>query len=103
MPDTEYTWSELKTRLNQTIELFEQNAKPEDFAGQDEKELVLYGGVFKLKPQYYLQTITLPNFFFHVTTAYDILRAEGVPLSKIDYLLGADGDRFRQPPPPAKA
>ena len=34
----------------------------------------------------YLQRFALPNFFFHVTTAYDILRHNGVPLSKTDYL-----------------
>ena len=34
----------------------------------------------------YLQRFALPNFFFHVTTAYDILRHNGVPLSKADFL-----------------
>jgi hypothetical protein len=34
----------------------------------------------------YLLTFALPNFFFHVTTAYDILRQKGVPLGKLDYL-----------------
>jgi hypothetical protein len=34
----------------------------------------------------YLQGFALPNFFFHVTTAYAILRAKGVPLGKTDYL-----------------
>lgn len=36
----------------------------------------------------YLQEFALPNFFFHVVTAYDILRANGVPVGKQDYLGG---------------
>ena len=34
----------------------------------------------------FLQTFSLPNFFFHATTAYDILRSKGVPLGKRDFL-----------------
>lgn len=34
----------------------------------------------------YLLNFVLPNFFFHLTTAYDILRNQGVPLGKMDYL-----------------
>lgn len=38
--------------------------------------------------QDYLLKFALPNFFFHVTTAYDILRHQGVPLGKMDFLGG---------------
>ncbi len=40
----------------------------------------------KYKVSYYVTMLALPNFFFHVTTAYDILRHKGVPLKKGDYL-----------------
>ena len=36
----------------------------------------------------YLRHFALPNFFFHITTAYDVLRHNGVPLSKVDYIGG---------------
>ncbi|MNT29214.1 hypothetical protein D3C72_1649440 [compost metagenome] len=36
--------------------------------------------------QRYLLQFALPNFFFHVTTAYDVLRQAGVPIGKLDYL-----------------
>jgi hypothetical protein len=36
----------------------------------------------------FLMQFSLPNFFFHVTTAYDVLRAQGVPLGKMDFLAG---------------
>ena len=38
----------------------------------------------------FLLGFSIPNFLFHVTTAYDILRAEGVPLGKADYLAGGN-------------
>lgn len=89
--DTEYTWSELKGHLNNAINFFEQHAKPEDFAGQEGKEIVLYDGAFRFLPQQYLQSAVIPDFFFHVTTAYDLLRSAGVPLSKVDYIFGSAG------------
>jgi len=40
----------------------------------------------KFNGQAYLLQFGIPNFFFHLTTAYDILRQQGVPLSKLDYI-----------------
>ncbi|MEK7604209.1 MAG: DUF1993 domain-containing protein [Patescibacteria group bacterium] len=40
----------------------------------------------KFKKDFYATQLALPNFFFHVTTAYDILRSKGIPLKKDDYL-----------------
>jgi hypothetical protein len=42
--------------------------------------------VVEFTPEKYAVTFTLPNVYFHVVTAYDILRKEGVPLGKLDYL-----------------
>jgi hypothetical protein len=39
--------------------------------------------------QGFLTTFSLPNFLFHITTAYGILRAQGVPLGKMDFLAGS--------------
>jgi hypothetical protein len=40
--------------------------------------------------QNFLLTFSLPNFLFHITTAYAILRSQGVPLGKMDFLAGAN-------------
>jgi hypothetical protein len=37
----------------------------------------------------FITTFSVPNFIFHVTTAYDLLRSQGVPLGKMDFLAGA--------------
>jgi hypothetical protein len=42
-----------------------------------------------------LQKFALPNFFFHVATAYDILRKEGVPIGKLDYLGAGDLETWK--------
>jgi uncharacterized protein len=43
-------------------------------------------GIVTLTPEQYLRRFALPNFYFHVTTAYDILRHIGVPIGKRDFL-----------------
>lgn len=89
MADTESTWSDLRSRLNRTIALLEEHAKADAFVGQEDKEIVLYGGKYKFTGKSYLQTFAIPNFYFHVTTAYCLLRARGVPVGKMDYVAGS--------------
>lgn len=91
MPDTESTWSDLKSRLQRTISLLEDHAGPAAFVGQEDKEIVLYGGKYKLTGESYLQTYAVPNFYFSVTVAYCLLRGKGVPVGKMDYLMGSAG------------
>jgi len=57
-----------------------------DAAAEREVEIKLGGSMVKFTGQRYLLQFGLPNFFFHVTTAYDVLRHQGVPLGKRDYL-----------------
>jgi len=59
--------------------------------GTEDKEVTFPqgGGTRTMTAQAYLTTWVLPNMFFHVTTAYAILRHNGVELGKRDYLLGA--------------
>ena len=56
--------------------------------GTEAKEVTLNAGktTLQFKGQEYLLGFVLPNFFFHVTTAYDILRVAGTPIGKKDYL-----------------
>ena len=85
--DTETTLEELQARVAKTLD-FIQSIKPEAFDGSDDKDISLKAGpqVLNFKGEAYLTTFALPNFFFHLTTAYAILRAAGVDVGKKDFL-----------------
>ena len=86
-PDTETTFPELQARIKQTIDYL-QTFKPEQFEGSETRTVTLPspGGDMKFTGQEFLFGFVLPNFFFHVTTAHAILRHNGVPIGKMDYL-----------------
>lgn len=90
MPDTETTFPELRERIAKTI-AFIESIKPEQLDGDDNREIVLKfpSGSMTFTAKSFLLTFSLPNFIFHVTTAYDLLRSAGVPLGKMDFLAGA--------------
>lgn len=85
--NAEQTFPELIARVQKTIE-FVNGFKPEQIDGSEEKEVSIKRGetTLKYKGQEYLLNRVLPNFFFHITTAYDMLRHNGVELGKKDYL-----------------
>ena len=89
--DSETTVAELKARIAATLEWI-GSVPREAIDGQEDREVVLKfpGGEWPFKGQGYVTGFALPNFFFHVTTAYDLLRQAGVPLGKRDFL-GAAG------------
>lgn len=85
--DTEKSFDDLKARLAKTI-AFVNGIKPEqlaDSAGRD-VTLPLRGNPITFKGEWYLKHFVMPNFYFHVTTAYDILRHNGVALGKGDFI-----------------
>ena len=86
-PDTEATFDELKQRIAKTV-AFLQGIEPAAIVGQEGREIVLkrQTGDIHLTGATYLQGLALPNFFFHVVTAYDILRHNGVEIGKSDFL-----------------
>jgi hypothetical protein len=86
-PDDEVTWADLKVRLQKAIDYLE-TFSPEEFEGSDDREVTIKQGGqdVSIRGDIYLLNRGLPNFFFHVTTAYDILRHKGVPVGKRDYL-----------------
>lgn len=88
-PDT--TIAGLKERVAKTI-AFVNSAKPEQIDGSEDKDIVLKFGTREMpfKGQQFLLGFTLPNFFFHYTTAYDILRSLGLEVGKRDFM-GAPG------------
>jgi len=85
--DTEETFAELKARIAKTVD-FIQTFKPAQIDGSEEKAIRLKLGQREVdyKGMQYLLGHALPNFYFHVVTAYDILRHNGVELGKRDYL-----------------
>jgi hypothetical protein len=85
--DTESTFPELQGRIAKTV-AFLQGVSPEVIAGSEERKIVLKlrGQETSFSGQAYLLTFALPNFFFHVVTAYDILRHNGVEIGKADFL-----------------
>ncbi|MCE4226621.1 DUF1993 domain-containing protein [Methylobacterium sp. C25] len=85
--DEEATLDDLQERCAKTIAYLE-TVSLDAFAGSETRQITFGGGTSKttLPGDAYLLHFALPNFFFHVTTAYDILRHVGVPLSKLDYL-----------------
>ncbi|NUO74277.1 MAG: DUF1993 domain-containing protein [Frateuria sp.] len=89
--DNETTFPELKARIQKTLDYL-ATVPAEKLDGTEDKEITFPVGRDKtctMTAQAYLTTWALPNFFFHVTTAYAILRHNGVDLGKSDYLAGA--------------
>jgi hypothetical protein len=87
-PDTEPDIPELKTRIASAI-AFVGSLEPAQINGTAEKEVVFTfknGSTRNFTGQSLLLTFSVPQFFFHVTTAYDILRHCGVELVKKDFL-----------------
>jgi hypothetical protein len=86
-PDTETTLDELKARVAKTLD-FIKTIKPEQLQGAETREIVLQfpSSTLKFTGINYLTNFVLPNFFFHVTTAYALLRKNGVDLGKRDFL-----------------
>jgi hypothetical protein len=85
--DNEATFAELQARVAKTRDYL-ATFKREEFEGSDERTVTLKigGNDVQLKGAEYLLDVAMPNFYFHVTTAYGILRHNGVPLGKGNFL-----------------
>jgi len=85
--DNEASFAELKARIDKTV-AFIKTLKPAQIDGSESREITLkLGGVDKtLSGQTYFLHNALPNFFFHTTTAYAILRHCGVDVGKADFI-----------------
>ena len=87
--DNESSFAELHERIAKTI-AFLDTIKPEQLEDSESRDIVLTLRDRKLefKGLQYLLTWVQPNFYFHVTTAYDILRHNGVEIGKRDFMGG---------------
>jgi uncharacterized protein len=85
--DTEATFSELQHRITKTLD-FIKGLKPAQFEGSAERDvtLTIAGQKFTWKGSVYLNHFALPNFYFHATTTYAILRHNGVEVGKRDFM-----------------
>jgi len=85
--DTETTFPELKARIAKTL-AFLATIKPEQMVGSETKGFTIKAGPNEMtfNGQDYLLGFAMPNFFFHCTTAYNILRHNGLDLSKREYM-----------------
>jgi hypothetical protein len=88
-PDEEKSFEELQARIARTID-FLKGLGREQFEGAESREISLKAGGREMNfaGAAFLETWAKPNFFFHLTTAYAILRQGGVALGKPDYLAG---------------
>ncbi len=84
--DGETTFEQLKARITKTID-FLKGLKPEQIDGSEDRDVVLQmmAGPKTFKAANYLLGFAMPNFYFHATTTYDILRHAGVELGKRDF------------------
>lgn len=85
-PDTEQTMAELHARIRTVVEYLGTYTAA-DFEGAEDRTVPLPFMPGKgMKGGNYLVEMALPNFYFHINAAYSILRHNGVPLGKIDYI-----------------
>jgi uncharacterized protein len=88
--DNEASFPELKARIQKTLDYL-ASIPADRVDGTEDKDITFPIGRDKtrtMKAEAYLKHFALPNFFFHVTMAYAILRNNGVELGKTDYLAG---------------
>lgn len=89
MPDTETSFDELQARIAATV-AFLESVDPAAINGREDADITITtpNKSFHMKGRAYALGFVLPNFYFHATTAYAILRAKGVPVGKMDFLGG---------------
>ena len=85
--DNETSFEDLKARVAKTV-AYVETFKPEQFADAATRTVTMKmrGEDKSFDGTTYLANIVLPNFYFHITTAYDILRHNGVELGKRDFI-----------------
>jgi hypothetical protein len=89
-PDEETTFAQLYARIDRCV-AYVESFDAAKFEGSQTRpvQVKTRAGELNFDGQGYVTTFALPSFFFHVATAYDILRASGAPLGKKDFLGGA--------------
>lgn len=86
-PDTEKSFAELQQRISTAL-AYVNSFKPEQLEGSETRDikLVFPSATLEYTGLEYVQKFVLPNFYFHATTAYDILRHNGLDIGKLDFV-----------------
>jgi hypothetical protein len=87
MPDTEASFDDLQARIAATV-AFLETIDPKAVNGREDDDITIKtpNKSFEMKGRAYVLNFVIPNFYFHATTAYAILRSKGVPVGKMDFL-----------------
>ncbi|HEY2070814.1 MAG TPA: DUF1993 domain-containing protein [Rhizomicrobium sp.] len=87
--DTETTFPELQDRIAKTI-AYLKSVDAGKFEGAEDRTITIKtpNRTFEMKGSQFVTNFALPNFYFHVTTAYGLLRSKGITIGKMDYLGG---------------
>ncbi len=90
--DTETTFDELRDRLRKTAD-YAESVPAEKIIGTEMKDIQVprRDGAMTMQGEMYLRNFAMPNFYFHVTTVYALLRYNGVELGKMDFLGSLNG------------
>ncbi|KAJ7154203.1 hypothetical protein C8R46DRAFT_1119012 [Mycena filopes] len=98
--DDEKTFAELQTRVDRTVDILK--ALPENcMDGKEDAEIVMEKQGFRFTGVRYVTELAVPNFHFHLSSAYCIVRHLGVPVGAMDYL-DSQKDLFVKPEPAAE-
>jgi hypothetical protein len=86
-PDIDNSFAEMYSRIDRTVDLL-KSLKPEQLDGRENQQVTITAGGQQrnFQAQNYLYHFAMPNFYFHITTAYDILRNLGVEIGKRDFM-----------------
>jgi len=87
LPDIDTSFAEMKTRIDKTID-FVKSLRPEQLDGKEDSQVTITAGgqPRNFRAQVYLYHFAMPNFYFHTTTAYNILRQLGIEIGKRDFM-----------------
>ncbi|MBV8506584.1 MAG: DUF1993 domain-containing protein, partial [Alphaproteobacteria bacterium] len=87
LPAIDNSWAEMKARIDKTID-FLKGLKADQLDGREDQQVTITAGgqPRNFRAQNYLYHFAMPNFYFHTTTAYNILRSLGVEIGKRDFM-----------------
>jgi len=87
LPAIDNSFAEMKTRIDKTMD-FLKTLKPDQLDGKEDSQVtIVQGGQPRnFRAQVYLYHLAMPNFYFHTTTAYNILRSLGIEIGKRDFM-----------------
>ena len=87
LPAIDNSFAEMQSRLDKTID-FLKGLRPAQLDGKEDTDVTITAGgqPRTFKAQVYLYHFAMPNFYFHATTAYDILRSLGINIGKRDFM-----------------